>query len=103
MIFKSEPSGFDVKMRPAARSIKNRRLEPDFAAALAAFGLELADDIDFLPFDLIFKFFETCSSSLVARQVAQTSLILRSIVLMTESILPLSTCLATLRVKPFTV
>ncbi len=41
---------------------------------------------------------ETCT-----RQAAQTSLTLRSIVLMTESILPLSTCLATLSVKPFTV
>jgi hypothetical protein len=44
-------------MRPAARSIKNRRLEPDFAAAFAAFVLEIADDIEFLPFDLLFNFF----------------------------------------------
>jgi hypothetical protein len=46
-------------MRPAARSIKNRRLEPEFAAVFAAFNFELADDIDFLPFDFLFKFFET--------------------------------------------
>jgi hypothetical protein len=83
--------------------MKYKRLEPDCAAVFAAFTFELADDIDSLSFDFFFNFFETRPSRLVARQMTQTSLIFRSIVLMTESILPFSTCLATLNVKPFTV
>src|ERR1700746_2002815 len=55
MVFKSEPSGFDVMMRPVARSIKNKRLEPDFAEGFSAFVFEIADDIEFLPFPL-FRF-----------------------------------------------
>jgi hypothetical protein len=104
MIFTSEPSGFADKTWPALALRKNKRAERGLAADLAAFGF--ADAILFIPFyssDLLFNFLETCSSMLAYSETAQTSLILRSIVLMTESILPLSTWLAMLNVKPFTV
>src|SRR6266404_2132811 len=60
----------------------------------------------FLPFPLLPICFSISSRPVhrsLCTATAQTSLILRSIVLMTESILPFSTCLATLNVKPFTV
>src|SRR5260370_24381828 len=74
MIFRSEPSGFDVKMRPAARSMKNRR-PTVLAAGLGARALVFADDIEFFPSlpiasDLLFNFFKTCSSKLVHRNIS---------------------------------
>ena len=73
-----------------------------------AFDFELVERFGFicffshssyLKFDpLKYLLIETCT-----RQTAQTSLTLRSMVLITESNRPLSTCLATLSVKPFTV
>src|ERR1700739_2238151 len=56
IVFKLEPSGFDVRTRPAARSKKYKR-PTVFAAAFAVFVLEIIDDIEFLPFDLLFNFF----------------------------------------------
>src|ERR1700752_4193846 len=43
MVFKSEPSGFDVRTRPAARSKKNKR-PTVFAANLTVLDLEALED-----------------------------------------------------------
>src|SRR6266480_1505064 len=55
MVFKSEPSGFDVRMRPAERSKKYKRATV-FAASSAVSDLEaLEDDIEsFIPFSVAF-------------------------------------------------
>src|ERR1700730_10389216 len=43
MVFKSEPSGFEERTRPVARSIKNRR-PTVFAAIFTVSDLEALDD-----------------------------------------------------------
>src|ERR1700758_2020772 len=47
IVFKSEPSGFAERMRPAPRSKKKRRPEVDLAAGFASFGLVTVDAIEF--------------------------------------------------------
>src|SRR4029077_15319157 len=63
MIFRLEPSGFDVKMRPAARSMKNSRPESDFTADFTVSDLEaLVDGIGFfIPF-LVYFAYRACFS-----------------------------------------
>src|SRR5260370_36213836 len=53
MVFKSEPSGFDVRTRPTARSRKNRRPETVLAAGRAALALGFASGLEFFSFFLI--------------------------------------------------
>jgi hypothetical protein len=95
-----------MRTRPAARSKKYKR-PTVFAAGFVAFALEFADDMNFFlsfPFvPICFSVFSRLDHFDLRTATAQTSLILRSIALMTESILPFNTCLATLNVKPFTV
>src|SRR6202035_4552921 len=88
--FRSDPSGFADKTCPALALRKNRRPEPGFATDFATFAFEFADDIEFFPpfsfvpiyFSISFRIF----IRFAFRQTDQTSLILRSIVLITESI-----------------
>src|SRR5260370_7069697 len=56
MVFNSEPSGLDVRTRPAARSRKNRRPETGLAAGLAAFDFRFVDDIELIPSFPIVRF-----------------------------------------------
>src|SRR6266446_9790346 len=66
MVFKSEPSGFDVRTRPTARSKKYKR-PAVFAAGFVAFALEFADDIELIPSFLIVPIHSSISSRLVHR------------------------------------
>jgi hypothetical protein len=45
IVFKSEPSGFAERMRPALRSRKNRRPEVALDAGFEPFGLEIVVDM----------------------------------------------------------
>src|SRR5713101_10197220 len=92
MTFRSEPSGFADKTWPLLALRKNKRPERGLATDLAGFDFEFVDDIEFFPSFPIVPIHSSISSRLFIRlafrQTAQTSLMLRSIVLMTESILP---------------
>src|ERR1700722_4705588 len=90
MTFSPEPSGFADNTCPALALRKNKRPESGLATDCAAFAFEFADDIAFIPFSffrLALPFLRAFFIKAWFRLTAQTSLILRSIVLMTESIL----------------